>query len=441
MSPVEPRYEVVIIGTGASGQEAVAALAEKGIHALLIELTPQTVATLVSQTPQQALKDDAPSSQSTESFRIGDANQPVRLFSHIVHTPAGRIATYTFHGQPLPEKEVDKEVSPVEFTFEADPAVRNGEDEVEVLEAQQVEYASPHHSLSERERPYTGNMRSSASRFSFEKASFDVEKNYPVYSFERVNFEEEEDHGNIKDWTHSDSHERPDSRGETTAEEATDLPPVYLERELKLRKRLIGSHRKLRIAEAQTEPKSPFQPSGSAHSSSPDLHPPEAPSFRQWVQAQENDTQHQKNEGTGFEPFSARRRSRSQKKSRLQSKGIFYAEVRPKKSKKPMWEEEPSFEEQTSSFAYDPGMFENGRPMLQPFSQEWEEKSSQSDTSSGDALKRDNIEFVDAYGDYSSWEDFLTPLSQNKRKRQELDKIEKRKIALRGLHNLINNLG
>jgi predicted N-acyltransferase len=48
---------------------------------------------------------------------------------------------------------------------------------------------------------------------------------------------------------------------------------------------------------------------------------------------------------------------------------------------------------------------------------------------------------VDAYGDYSSWEDFLTPLSQNKRKRQELDKIEKRKIALRGLHNLINNLG
>jgi hypothetical protein len=441
MSPVEPRYEVVIIGTGASGQKAVAALAEKGIHALLIELTPQTVATLVTQTSQHALKDDAPSSQATESFRIGDTNQHVRLFSHIVHTPAGRTATYTFHGQPLPEKEADKEASTVEFTFEADPTVRDGEEEVEVLEAQQVEYASPHHSLSERERPYTGNMRSSASSFSFKEASYDVEKNYPVYSFERVNLEEEEENRNVKDWPHFASNERPDSRGETTTEEATDLPPVYLERELKLRKRLIRSQRKLRNVETQTEPAFPFQTSGFAHSSAPDLHPTEAPSFQQWVHAQESDTPHRENEGTEFEPFSARRRSRSQKKSRLQSKGISYAEVRPKKSKKPMWEEEPSFEEQTPSFAYDPGTFETGRPMLHPFSREWEEEPSQSETSSSDALKRDNIEFVDAYGDYSSWEDFLTPLSQNSRKRQELDKIEKRKIALRGLHNLINNLG
>ncbi|MDN4592554.1 FAD-dependent oxidoreductase [Polycladomyces subterraneus] len=55
------------------------------------------------------------------------------------------------------------------------------------------------------------------------------------------------------------------------------------------------------------------------------------------------------------------------------------------------------------------------------------------------ALKRDSIDFEDAYG-YSSWDDLFTPFS-NSSKRQEFQQIEKRKLALRGLHNLINNLG
>jgi hypothetical protein len=55
------------------------------------------------------------------------------------------------------------------------------------------------------------------------------------------------------------------------------------------------------------------------------------------------------------------------------------------------------------------------------------------------ALKRDSIDFEDAYG-YSSWDDLFTPFS-NSAKRQEFQQIEKRKLALRGLHNLINNLG
>jgi len=54
-------------------------------------------------------------------------------------------------------------------------------------------------------------------------------------------------------------------------------------------------------------------------------------------------------------------------------------------------------------------------------------------------LKRDSIDFEDAYG-YSSWDDLFTPFS-NSSKRQEIQQIEKRKLALRGLHNLINNLG
>lgn len=75
---------------------------------------------------------------------------------------------------------------------------------------------------------------------------------------------------------------------------------------------------------------------------------------------------------------------------------------------------------------------------MQPFSRD----SSQDEEPEMDAsLKRDDIEFEDAYGGYNSWEEFLTPHSENSRKRQEMDKIEKRKLALRGLHSLINNLG
>jgi hypothetical protein len=60
-------------------------------------------------------------------------------------------------------------------------------------------------------------------------------------------------------------------------------------------------------------------------------------------------------------------------------------------------------------------------------------QSSSSD--SGDTLKRDTIELEDPYG-YDSYEDFLTPFAN-----AELEKLEKRKLALRGLHKLIKNLG
>jgi hypothetical protein len=61
------------------------------------------------------------------------------------------------------------------------------------------------------------------------------------------------------------------------------------------------------------------------------------------------------------------------------------------------------------------------------------------ETQGTEPLKRDTIEFEEPFG--NNWEDFLHPYPQGNRKRQELDKIEKRKIALRGLHNLINQLG
>ena len=59
--------------------------------------------------------------------------------------------------------------------------------------------------------------------------------------------------------------------------------------------------------------------------------------------------------------------------------------------------------------------------------------------SSSAPLKKDAIQLEDPYG-YNAWEDIM-PFSKGKENKSALDASEKRKIALRGLRNLINNLG
>lgn len=117
-----------------------------------------------------------------------------------------------------------------------------------------------------------------------------------------------------------------------------------------------------------------------------------------------------------MESIGSRRRSRAQKKSRL------FANLQLAKP------EPTNLKPETTT------------PPIPEKEQTMESESPNSlSTQSSDQLKRDDIEFEDIYGGYSSLEDFLTP--QGNRKRQEMDQVEKRKIALRGLHNLINNLG
>ncbi|OYD07920.1 FAD-dependent oxidoreductase [Paludifilum halophilum] len=58
--------------------------------------------------------------------------------------------------------------------------------------------------------------------------------------------------------------------------------------------------------------------------------------------------------------------------------------------------------------------------------------------SSSDTLKRDEIDIEDPFG--QSYEEFMGPFSSSSGN-PESEEVERRKIALRGLHNLINNLG
>ena len=58
---------------------------------------------------------------------------------------------------------------------------------------------------------------------------------------------------------------------------------------------------------------------------------------------------------------------------------------------------------------------------------------------SSNPLKREAIQLEDPYG-YNAWEDIM-PFSKGKENNSTLNASEKRQIALRGLRNLINNLG
>jgi hypothetical protein len=342
-------------------------------------------------------------------------------------------------------------------------------EEPEVLEAERVEYATPFSIFGERNLLRKKSLRRK-SKLTFQEHP-DPEDEYPVYHLERIELEDDE----FDDYSHSTldthsiyAHEQKDETQEEENEYAEDEPPVYRERELKLRKRLTGNNR-LQVLDVEPQEtkqetnqsekffenyryqeqssmfqEQPFQPFSyqpnfiqsqyEQNDESRYESDPYDPHSFESNQMETNPYEREEKETEVFtlEPFSSRRRSRTQKKARLQS----LVEKREKKqSKRPasiFWEEPASTQEQNHS------LFPNGQPTIQPFSRKHAQNNKQETESS---LKRDDIEFEDAYGGYNSWEEFLTPFSQNSRKRQEMDKIEKRKIALRGLHNLINNLG
>ncbi|MBD1371982.1 hypothetical protein IC620_06365 [Hazenella sp. IB182357] len=130
------------------------------------------------------------------------------------------------------------------------------------------------------------------------------------------------------------------------------------------------------------------------------------------------------------EKTSPRKRTRLTKKNRLaQRRSVLSGKM----------DENESEAEQTVSESKDhtPSFNTTSIPLAHIDSEEHLDKKKETGS---EKLKSDQIEFEDAFG-YSSFEEFITPFSENSRKRQEIDQIEKRKMALRGLHNLINHLG
>ncbi|SHE86373.1 hypothetical protein SAMN05444392_10438 [Seinonella peptonophila] len=247
--------------------------------------------------------------------------------------------------------------------------------------------------------------------------------------------------------------------------------PLPVERESRLRKRFMNKQRieqQLDYHEPKSAEPVPIP------SQKPEIKPP---TFKtqikpQMIQQKSEPISEQKEEANplevskpvNIEPIVARRRTRTQKKKIMLTKNEALFETKSKK-RRPHPSRKASQIEETDESLYN---FEN--PSIQPFmrppstnedpitafkndeqpvlekdlfdTDEFIETAQPTlPTSNNDSLKRDDIEFEEPYDGYNSWDEFVTPYSTNNRKRQELDQIEKRKIALRGLHNLINNLG
>ncbi|WP_124728584.1 hypothetical protein [Staphylospora marina] len=430
MTHFEPGYDVILIGAGESGRETLNVLENQGKRAFYIELAPETVATLISQNPP-ASEEESPSRPL--SVQIGDREMPIRLYGRRFRTAAGETVTYTLQitAEESPEnRPVNTEVHMEEDVREAEPDGWNVSEEPEVLEAEQVEYASPYTFVSEREAPFREKL-SKRRKISFQDAAPEQETDMPVYTLERLTLSDDEEDD---EWTRTDSY-APEQEADAARDDhplwQASRPPVYRERELKLRKRLFASNRLSQTGPAEMPPESSHQPIA-------DFAEPQ-PYVKESVKESAHEPAASPAEPELFqlEPIS-RKRARSQKKVRIQKKlDEIQAEARPAAPPAPQPAEEPD----PSFFSpYPGGLFGGGQPSIQPFSRPTSEKEPES-SDSHEALKKDDIELEDAFGGYNSWEEFMTPFSEGSRKRQEIDKVEKRKIALRGLHNLINNLG
>lgn len=467
MSQHESQYDFIIIGTDPSGQETVQPLQERGKSAYYIQMTPEMVATLVSQSLIKA-ETNEPSSATEEI----DHGHKLTLQQSTLHTPAGETTTYAIHvvkSEPETEESSDfvqepayYEVDPYQ-TQPLDDESESAEEEFEVLEAQEVEYASPYSFFQENPIPSSrkkGLRRKSRTPFKSEQEQLD---DYSVYSVERISLEDDEPEPipepiQGSPWGEPSSlpqlFSQPSSEPQPLQmnhsfdeEEPEPTQPIFREREHKLRKR-----QRIHYTESLV-----YEDNGAKQPSATSFSVNQSPFYRESSSSspfQESTSYQESTQGIQYEAdehhaqpiesFTPRRRNRQQKKVRFQQKIESLAEKRASKAKQntaSFWEE-PS---QTSSnqspfFVFEESpLFENTQPTTPSFSTDLYRDDSSDDADAN--LKRDNIELEDAYGGYNSWEEFLTPHSQNSRKRQEMDKIEKRKIALRGLHSLINNLG
>lgn len=329
---------------------------------------------------------------------------------------------YEIDDQPIEEKH-----ETIDFTEEVTPTI---EDESDSKDYQQNSVHSLTHSLKpstlsqQREREH--ELREKLIR---RKGKTETPNLLTGDYQDRESFEESNSMQTIYD-----NHEK-NNIDRSTFLQSVLSKPSYSPRESRLRKRLSFK--------PKTQPPAEMEKATSDHSTD---------SHRSQSSPTIQEDHPKKQKVYSFEPFSSRRRARVHKKNRMLT-----TVERFKPTPKPM----KQIEEQHDSFTQDD--YEN---QDLSFQQAYTEESSSSQLISNtdehlnayestqidsnstiqpettaDNLKKDTIEMEDPYGEYNSFEDFLPPYSQNNRKRQEMDEIEKRKIALRGLHNLINNLG
>jgi hypothetical protein len=523
------QYDVIIIGSGKSGQAAINTMKEQGIKALLIELEPHTVATMVNQ----SLIKPQPSSPIYHTTENQDASLTHHIAVHkqVMSTTINQTVTYTLYTSApdidpviVEADQTNKESSTymsssytspnhndndmivdAEFVeFSPSPSTNdNQDDDLEVVEPEWVENQDDHDAFSAKLNHFsTHKRRYTAQKLSTQKENFSTEEDanhdnslynksdqdvslraklYRRKTFSQVNQTDETESPIEFDsfpykaseqhtkWSNSSTPIAPNKEAQQEAEEANKQSflhslldqPLHLERESRLRKRFIN---KQRIENQQKN----VLPSPDQEAQSEGFYQTLPLSKQRNIINKQNHTteihEDLPTENTKPDLLQAdsnlnRKRTRAQKKKRMFGKQDLLFETRMKKPRHKNIQTDAEPESETvyhfdssptppftppvkeNHFSFETENVEESPSMEEHHVDTTSSTPSQSNQQAGgDALKRDTIEFEEPYG-YSSWEDFVTPYSSNNRKRQEMDQVEKRKIALRGLHNLINNLG
>jgi hypothetical protein len=448
MSLKENKFDVVVIGTEAQRQKAIELLSSHGIRAGYISVDPASMSTFICQK-----WNDVPADQDEQ------AEMELVLQQHSFQTPQGETITYTLQLQAMeqeeelnfieitPEDSWDEEEEEEEVLEELsakfeldgkDAEIAESEEEIipeETTETEEPEtetadntssatsvpYYSPDELLAgksllwEQERAFQRRSPSNLLQNSLlgqQVFKLREETNQETDSSERPGepLQQEQNHLNPnpnqnQTFTAKETFASTPQFQTNNETEKKEEPAPLFERELRLRKRLLSSNYRMKHRIQQSV-----------------LDAGEAKDQNVAAEKQEEGMESSSSEVYPIQPLSIRRRSRVHKKTRMLS-NIELARKTP----------EPQPEEPKPA----PSYLNKDEPTFE--SNFEDDFANHQETPATEPLKRDTIEFEEPFG--NSWEDFLPPYSQGNRKRQELDKIEKRKIALRGLHNLINQLG
>jgi hypothetical protein len=331
---------------------------------------------------------------------------------HTVQTPdfINDKNNFIFHGPPSPE------------TFESELDESRNEQEQEesftmpnLSRQETVSVEEKHLESTLEQNSESPKMDDLVLQSHLEDTTFDEDEHVPEEEIvESANAEHDQEQNSDGDLGHTtETNETPEQV------EKLDSPTLVLDRDIRLRK-------KFSFHQLHQDPK---------------VAPTIEPAKREKTTTNQVEEQTKKPDVFPLEPFSSRRRN---KKSRLFSSleaTIPNPIIQPSNTNKT----DQSFSSliQESIIHHDlekTPINPTQNESLEEIEDIQEEEQDHIETNS-DNLKIDNIEFEEPYG-YNSFEDFFPSFSNsNDRKRQEMDKIEKRKIALRGLHNLINNLG
>lgn len=553
----QEQYDVIIIGSGETGRDAIADLDAQGKKALLIELDADTIATMVHQSHTNGPS----SSSSSYTYQQTNADTDPTYISvqeNMLKTPTSQTVTYTFHITPSTEEQsagieidptanivdekreepaiqLNKEQNELENLFkglmrakitetpvEEEPEPKF-EEELEVIEPELVEAAEDtvdlfedtlsinpllHWSTKKRRYPPTPNgiQPSETEDFLDDKDEeghiYNPERETPLRDklFRRkIVTQSEQDYSDDQSYDNVEQNHDPfesiNEEQQITSKYASPIlpsksaqsvasaelekdpdsflhtllgEPLQTERESRLRKRFMKQ--RLETNHSITPSSEPSNEESNEHTNPQRIVQTEhekkekAPIFTTSDSDQENqaDPISTNTELLHTGSASGRRRTRTKKKKRMLNKTDTFFETKTRKSRHKPFTLPPMA--LTETIEPEENLYNFDSSTIQPFKQtsyddhpvveqneitfenndffmddDYDDQTS-STSQNNESLKRDTIEFEEPYG-YNSWEEFVSPYPNGNRKRPEVDQVEKRKIALRGLHNLINNLG